>query len=90
MSGQYSVEERVWVINTLLHAEDAVSHSFLADTHCKLSSSMSPGAGRAAAREIKQADPQRRRVRDILEMNVIGDVVIEEEQERVSLTYICI
>jgi hypothetical protein len=51
---------------------------------------MSPGAGRAAAREIKQADPQRRRVRDILEMNVIGDVVIEEEQERVSLTYICI
>jgi hypothetical protein len=51
---------------------------------------MSSGAGRAAAREIKQVDPRRRRVRDILEMSVIADVVREEEQEHVLLTYICV
>ena len=78
------------MIHTALHAEDAVSHSFLADTHCKLSSSMSSGAGRAAAREIKHADPKSRRVRDILNNKVIDAVGIDSRQQRVSLAYICL
>jgi hypothetical protein len=75
----YALEVIVSVMSLVLHSEDADSYAFLADMHCKLSSSMSSGAGRAAARETKQADPKKRRVRDILAVRVIDAVVIAEE-----------
>jgi hypothetical protein len=67
------------VIQIALHAEDAVSHAFLSDTHCKLSSSMRPGAGRATAKKMREADPRRRRLRDMLSVNMVDTAVDDEE-----------
>jgi hypothetical protein len=39
---------------------------------------MSSGAGRATAREIKQAVPKRQRLRDMLSASMIDAVVVDE------------
>lgn len=76
-SGEYALEVTISVIHAALHAEDAVSHAFLSDTHCKLSLSMRSGAGRAAAREINQTDPRRRRLRDILCVSMVNAAIVD-------------